>query len=58
MRMLRFFAQAIIPYEQLQDCENVLKVYEKLASSRKLRGSDSSTAVALLRYMICVTGYN
>ena len=55
MRMLRFLAQAVVPYEQLKNCESVLEVYHKIVDSRLL--SDEASAAALLRYMLRVTGY-
>ena len=51
-----FLAQAIVPYEQLQSCGDVLEVYDKILARHT--GSESAVAVALLRYMLCVTGYN
>lgn len=57
LRMLRFLAQAVAPYEQLKSCESVPEIYDKIVDSVPLRGSESAVAVALLRYMLCVTGY-
>jgi hypothetical protein len=51
---LIFLAQAVVPHEQLQNCKGVLDVYDKILA----RISESAIAVALLRYMLGVTGYN
>lgn len=56
MRMLRFLAQAVAPYEKLENCKGVLEVYDTIIDSRLL--SDEASAVALLRYMLRVTGYH
>lgn len=56
LRMLIFLAQAVVPYEQLQSCGDVLDVYDKMLTY--LGDSESATAVSLLRYMLCVTGYD
>ena len=53
--MLIFLAQAVVPYEQLQTCGGVPEVYDKILAS--IRDSESTIAVALLRYMLHVTGY-
>ena len=57
LRMLKFLAQAVVPHEQLKSCESVPEIYDKIVDSRHLRGSESAIAVALLRYLLCVTGY-
>ena len=56
LRMLIFLAQAVVPYEQLQNCKDILDVYDKMLAC--LGDSESATAVSLLRYMLCVTGYD
>ena len=57
MRMLRFLTQAVyVSYEQLGDCVSVTEIYDKIVESGHL--SDTASAVALLRYMLCITGYH
>lgn len=58
MDMLKFLAQALVPYGQLEFCKSVPEVYNVIKRSRILQDSDDGVAVAILRYMLHVTHYN
>lgn len=53
LSMLKFLAQAIVSYGQLESCKSVPEVYKKISS----KCSDYHIAAALLRHMLRVTGY-
>ena len=51
--MLKFLAQSVVSYGQLESCNGVPEVYKKLET----KFSDSGVAVAFLRHMLRATGY-
>lgn len=56
--LLKFLAQCVVPYGQIEPCDSVHKVYEKIKESNALRSNhrlNDRHAVALLRHMIQVT---
>lgn len=54
LKMLIFLAQAIVPIEQLEQCQGVPEVYRKIET----KCSDPRVAVALLLHMLKVTRCN
>ena len=51
--MLKFLAQSVVKYGQLENCNGVPEVFKKLET----KFSDPHVAVALLRHMLRATGY-